>query len=311
MSASHFESHPQPIVTVVIPTMGRPTLRRAVLSASQQTGVSTKVLVVVDGTTDSGSLDLSGVEGNIEILQSQPKSSGGAKRAIGTRAATTPWVAYLDDDDFWLAEKLSRQLRFYESLKPDELPIISCCFRYDFENKKSKSIPSQPYDNGDVAEYLFRKRSLSARRHTLHTSTILISTDLAVKHNWDGSLKRHQDWDFVIRVTQDPKCRLIQVPESLAVVSFGSSESMSRTMDWDASLRWASQYRKVWSDSTYSDFVIGQVLRYALGSGEIKGISSALREIRGLPLPSLEAILLSLTSLLSPKIFLTAIRKTS
>jgi glycosyltransferase involved in cell wall biosynthesis len=86
-----------PLVTVVIPTRDRPRLlAEAVESALAQSVADTRVLVVDDGSDPPVTLP---PDPRLTVVR-HPRSRGvSAARNTGTNAASTPYVAFLDDDD--------------------------------------------------------------------------------------------------------------------------------------------------------------------------------------------------------------------
>ena len=103
-----------PLVSVVIPTRNRSGLVvRAVSSALAQTYGDIEVIVVVDGPDQGTAEALERVnDPRLKIVQ-LPESVGGSDaRNAGVKAADGAWVAFLDDDDEWLPEKIQKQLSF-------------------------------------------------------------------------------------------------------------------------------------------------------------------------------------------------------
>lgn len=78
------------LITVVIPTVGRPSLR-ATLAAL---GGDVPVIVADDRPPGQPALD---VPGHVRVVRSGGRGPAAARNA-GWRAAGTPWVAFLDDD---------------------------------------------------------------------------------------------------------------------------------------------------------------------------------------------------------------------
>jgi histidinol-phosphate phosphatase family protein len=86
-----------PAYSVVIPTVGRPSLRVLLDALRAGTGPAPAVVVVVDDrATPDRPLDLPAWD----LLQVVPGPARGpaAARNVGWRATASPWVAFLDDD---------------------------------------------------------------------------------------------------------------------------------------------------------------------------------------------------------------------
>lgn len=104
---------PAPQFSVVLPVYnGEKTLKRAIDSVRSQTNTDWEIVAVDDGSKDSSRDILAQAQKDdprIKMLRS-PSSGGPAKpRNIGIRAATGQAICFLDQDDFWLPEKLALQ----------------------------------------------------------------------------------------------------------------------------------------------------------------------------------------------------------
>lgn len=103
-----------PAVTVVIPAYNMEAfLGRALESALAQTYPQLELIVIDDGSTDGTRALAEGYAAHDNRIRVASVANGGvaAARNLGTRMATTPYVAYLDADDLWHPEKISRQVR--------------------------------------------------------------------------------------------------------------------------------------------------------------------------------------------------------
>lgn len=95
----------RPAVTVVIPTHNRPEmLRRAVTSAIAQERVACEVLVVDDGSTPPVTRDE--LPGEVIVLRNEGVGGVAEARNLGVERGSAPWIAFLDDDDWWAPEHL-------------------------------------------------------------------------------------------------------------------------------------------------------------------------------------------------------------
>jgi glycosyltransferase involved in cell wall biosynthesis len=105
-----------PRVSVVIPTQGRASLSRALESVLGQTERDFE-LIVVDDHSPHGLIDqaLRGyADSRVRCIRLSGRGGAAAARNAGVSCATANYIAFLDDDDEWLPEKLAVQLRVIE-----------------------------------------------------------------------------------------------------------------------------------------------------------------------------------------------------
>lgn len=293
-------SDAQARVSVVIPTVLRNSVVQAIASARSQT-VPVDIICVVDApqSADEHSPDLLG--GADTVLYTGGGRGGAHARNLGTSAANSEYVAYLDDDDLWLPDKLRRQLAAADVIRDHGIaPIVSCQALQRFANKASLSqpVPRAVYEHPEpIGTYLFRRRSPSVTRASLFTSSLLVHAELAKRVPWRVGLSRHQDWDWLIELDSSPLTRLAQLPIPLCVVNVGSPGSISARADWASSLAWARERTPEMGTRTFVDFVAGQSLRYALQARSPRGVSAVFGVFARDGLPSWSALALGLTGI--------------
>ncbi len=101
-------------ISVVIPTYNRARyIGRAIDSVFAQTFADHEVIVVDDGSTDDTRVVLAPYMDRIRYVF-QANAGVSAARNAGIRLARSPWIAFLDSDDRWLATKLERQVQCIE-----------------------------------------------------------------------------------------------------------------------------------------------------------------------------------------------------
>lgn len=106
-------------VAVVVPTHNRVRLLSDALdSILNQSGVSLRVIVVNDGSTDSTGPWLRRIaarDPRVSIVHHDRPQRLPAARNAGMARASGRWVAFCDDDDLWAPNKLSAQLGALQS----------------------------------------------------------------------------------------------------------------------------------------------------------------------------------------------------
>lgn len=103
-----------PPVSVIIPTHNREHyVMEAVNSVLQQTVPAFELIVVDDGSTDGSARLLESLGSKLRYVY-QPNRGIGAARNAGVACATGEFIAFLDDDDVWLPDKLQRQLAAFD-----------------------------------------------------------------------------------------------------------------------------------------------------------------------------------------------------
>lgn len=105
-----------PLVSVVIPAYNpRDLLRRSLESVLSQTVHDVECIVVDDGSPE----DISWVERVPDprvVLVRQPNRGVSVARNVGSLRARSEFLAFLDQDDEWLPQKLERQLESAEAV---------------------------------------------------------------------------------------------------------------------------------------------------------------------------------------------------
>ncbi|HEY0784763.1 MAG TPA: glycosyltransferase family 2 protein [Acidobacteriaceae bacterium] len=250
-----------PSVSAVIPTRGRASMVvAAAASALAQSEGLLEVIVVIDGE-DAATLKAleampeSEPGGRLRIVQMEHPVGGAEARNMGVRAARGEWIAFLDDDDLWLEHKLAVQLAAAERCTAAE-PVISSAVLA--RGPRLDAVwPRRLYRTGEpMGEYLFDRRGWTYGEALLQTSTLLARTDLLLRLPFESGLKKHQDWDWLLRVHADPAVEVVQVAEPLAIFHVeGDRASTGRVPDWRFSHAWAVERRALFTPRAFSAFV--------------------------------------------------------
>lgn len=112
MAGGDFHPTMRPTLSAVIPTYNRARfLPIALKSIFQQTQPVDEIIVVDDGSTDDTAQLLGSYGDSIRWIR-QENAGPGAARNRGMQEARCDYIAFLDSDDIWCAEKTALQLAF-------------------------------------------------------------------------------------------------------------------------------------------------------------------------------------------------------
>jgi glycosyltransferase involved in cell wall biosynthesis len=105
----------KPAVSVIIPTYNRGwIIREAVDSVLAQDFDDFELIVVDDGSTDNTREILEAYDEAVIVLSLNNRGVSAARNR-GVAKACAPLIAFLDSDDLWKPQKLSRQVEFFNA----------------------------------------------------------------------------------------------------------------------------------------------------------------------------------------------------
>lgn len=185
------------LVSVVIPTHNRAHLiGRAIASVSGQTYGDLQILVVDDCSSDAtGSVVASCGDPRVEYYRHATNLGGSAARNTGIRQARGEFVAFLDDDDEWLPDKIEKQLAVLAG--NPAFGMVYCGRHYidDGTGRVLKSVEATAH--GTLYRALLRANCIGT------TSAALIRREcLDLVGGFDETLPGCQDWDLWIRIAK-------------------------------------------------------------------------------------------------------------
>jgi len=270
----------KPRVSVVIPSHKRPALaQRAVASVLAQTFSDLEVIVVIDGADPASVAAMGRMQANdprVRVIAVAEPVGGSEARNIGVRAAGAPWLALLDDDDEWMTDKLAKQMLVARA-STYEFPIVATALIArspvaDF--RWPRKMPSYP-----LSEYLFVRNSLFQGEAVLQTSTWLTKTELLLKVPFTRGLRRHQDWDWILRAAKASGTGLEFINEPLAVWYVDDPNSPIKTQyDWRYSLEWIKANRDLVTPRAYAGLIAVTLSSQAAWQRDWKAFGPLLRE---------------------------------
>lgn len=242
-------------VTVVIPAYkASDTIARSLTSVFAQTRLPAEVIVIDDASPDADDLRIAikaltvpdGVK--LRHLQNETNLNGAATRNRGILAATTPIIAFLDADDEWEPEKLQVCLDSLERAAQGAPAIVYSQVRVVAENQTLELRPRRGIRASEhISEYLFLSGGF------VQTSTIVCPTPLAAKVQFDSAFRRHQDYDFCLRMSAEG-AGLIYVNRPLVRYHAAPGTFGQRREDPDYTRSWGDAMRHWMSRRGYHGF---------------------------------------------------------
>jgi glycosyltransferase involved in cell wall biosynthesis len=247
-------------VDVVIPTVGRDTLRQAVESASTEPETR-EILVVLDAPDREPEVRRSLAGLPHRLICTAGSLGGAAARNAGVAAAEAPFVAFLDDDDYWVPGKLGRQLAGIDAPVAERV-LAASAFHFLLPNGARRVVPASPPPSSarELASYLVARDRLRFGRNALQSSSVLVARGLAREVGWDARLRKHQDWDFALRAIAAGAV-LSYTPEPLVHVRKGTPSSISVSRRPRDSLQFYERHRADISPRSRADFLWMHVMR--------------------------------------------------
>lgn len=209
----------KPLVSVITPTYKRPEkLPRAIASVLNQTYSNVEIIIVDDNNPETDARKrteeiMSTYAGNprVRYIKHEKNKNGSAARNTGARYSQAKYVAFLDDDDEFLPEKIAAQVKRLEEL-PDEYAV--CYTKVVFEKENGNISESKENREGDLFfDALTRELSFQAGSNLFIRKEVFDSIG-----GFDETFKRSQDKEVVTRLLQHHKIAYAPVKGVLAHV---------------------------------------------------------------------------------------------
>ncbi|UPK49059.1 glycosyltransferase family 2 protein [Bacillus sp. H8-1] len=204
-------------VSVIIPTFNRPVLlNRAINSVLNQTYKNVEVIVVDDNNPGTiGRLETEEVmqeysnNCKVRYIKHSTNKNGAAARNTGIENSSGEIICFLDDDDYFLEQKVEKQLNYLK--KNTNFQGVYCG-----RIQKGKYI--KPIKSGDLSKEIL---SLSFTPTTC--SLMFYKYTIEEIKGFDESFKRHQDFEFLLKFFK--KYKLGFVEEALVVIGENVGEN--------------------------------------------------------------------------------------
>lgn len=183
------------LVSAIITTHNRQDLLiRAVKSVFTQTYKNIELIVVDDASNERADELLKAFHLRYLYIPKEESKGGNHARNLGILAAKGDYIAFLDDDDYWLSTYIEKMVNLIEEKKTD---IVYCAKRYEIINKDGVTYKNEVlYHEGDMSRKIMQNSFTS-------TSCILVKKETLIGIGlFDEKLRFWQDYDLMIRIAQ-------------------------------------------------------------------------------------------------------------
>jgi glycosyltransferase involved in cell wall biosynthesis len=185
------------LVSVIIPSYQRyDLLIKAIDSVYKQTYKPIEIIVVNDCSTDYRYDDLKNDNRIKYISLNERLGYPGKVRNVGIKESKGNWVSFLDDDDFWVENKLERQMSF-----SSDYDFISCDAFIDNERYFKKIylnywVNINP-QNSNLLDY-----NILSKHNLIMNSTVLLKKDILYDVGlYDETTRNGEDYATWLKIT--------------------------------------------------------------------------------------------------------------
>ncbi len=272
----------RPLVSIVIPVFNRADcIADAIRSGLAQEHLdSLEIIVVDDGSTDETVAVVQALaRDNLHFVRHPDNRGGAAARNTGLDHARGRYVAFLDSDDVWDADKLTTQLELLQRTADPESTVCHCQLRAR-SIRSEVVIPRRDMLPGEsVADYLF------VQDGHLQTSSLLLSLTLARRARFDPALRKHQDYDFCLRL-EAIGARFVMVRRPLLIWHHDARpDRITNKFGVEASERFLASRREQMGPQAADAFWVRNIFLRQLRASPLGSLKALGRRIRHGPLP--------------------------
>lgn len=198
----------RPLVSAIIATYKRADLvPRAIESVRKQTYPNLEIIVVDDGSPDNTESVVRAIpDERIRYIRHEKNKGLPAGRNTGIRAATGEYIAFLDDDDEWRADKIEKQLKAIKDYDAVLCGVLVDGWRFSIHPRSTISLDD-------------------LRRGSFEPSGMLVKAAAIKELLFDENLRQGEDWDAFIRIAE--RYTIGYDPEPLLLYSDGGHARMT------------------------------------------------------------------------------------
>ncbi|WP_370390814.1 glycosyltransferase family 2 protein [uncultured Winogradskyella sp.] len=264
------------MISVIIPYFkNAQQIERSLKSVIKQTYQDYEIIIINDASPDwhkALAIIEQFKDKRIKTLSHTSNKNGAAARNTGIKAAMGQYIAFLDADDEWMPNHLEILLQVQQENNADL--VYSSCTVYSSNNFKYTLPRHSLLESKNLSEYLFCENGF------IQTSCLLVKTKIALDNLFNENLKRHQDYDFLLRL-ENAGVKFFWSKDSSVIVHWEENDIDKKGGTWKYSENWFLGYKKYMSPKARTCFMLKFVIMRLLQNRNIKlGMSKFFRYCR-------------------------------
>ena len=268
---------PTPIsVSVILPTVGRQSLRTAIESVKKQSYPVTEIIVVDDSENQKIKFESDQL---INVVKTGSNVGPARARNLGMVASTGNIIAFLDDDDRWLDDHLLLALQF---LQESRLDAVYSSASVGNEVRPEKLITGV----SDPLAQVYSSSSIVKKEYFLPTPGLLIKREIFNHISFNELLRDREDlwfahkiYEFGFKLGQSSNVT-VQILENKKRKLYRSSS--------ETDLNWYFRLQTVEKKASMN-FMIFVAIRNSVLRGDIFGLFRLMRGIsRASDIPNID-----------------------
>lgn len=252
-----------PRLSVIIPLYNKaPYIRKAIDSVAMQTYGDWELIIVDNGSTDgSGEIVASLADHRIRVVRLEENIGPGGARNRGVAESTTPWICFLDADDWWEPTFLEEMASLME-----RYPDAGICGAgyYIVKNGKKRKAPIGVDDGFTEGEINYCQ--VYAKTLCMPLTSISVCMPRAIFEEagvFPSDIRLGEDFMLWLRIALKHKVVLLNKPLS------------NYNQDVDASFR--GTHNKRYDPDTFMTFHFGQFAEEESRNKDLKVLLDKLR----------------------------------
>ncbi|MBF2051397.1 MAG: glycosyltransferase [Elainella sp. C42_A2020_010] len=186
-----------PTISVIIPAYNAErTILETIQSVQQQSFQDFEVIVINDGSTDHTAQVVEAIGDDRIKLFSYPNAGLSLARNRGVQQCSGDYIAFLDADDLWTADKLALQHQALQQHPEAGVAYSWTCYMYE-KNNTLEFHPCPPirfegnvYQKLLVGDFIYSGSNVLMRREAVETTG-----------GFDPAMPQCADWDYWLRAS--------------------------------------------------------------------------------------------------------------